>query len=245
MRRTLLAFSALLMLAAPAAGQTCPGFPERGVQIIDALYDAPLAQGTDDDRRALTRKIVEQLVFEFPNDGWTWKSADPGRPPSKDSISREVNGLLCNWDWQNGSTRKRSVNAGQPGDNITGQNPIRLPGVNHLTGPQPGGGGGGVPVPADQVAALRAQVASLSADVATLREHLTTMANTGAAQLEAYQALAALVEGLQTDAAQIEGLGARLHQLELRPVPDGCDAAINIGARIGISCRLRFPDQAR
>lgn len=125
--------SALLsLMVAPAHAQTCPPFPERGVQIIDALYNPVLAQGTDDQRRELTRTFVEQLVFEKPGDGWTWKSADPGRPPSKDSISRIVNGRLCNWDWQSGSTRQRSVQVGQIGDDITGQNPISVAGVNHL-----------------------------------------------------------------------------------------------------------------
>lgn len=122
----------VFLLAAPVAAQPCPGFPARGIQIIDALYNASLAQGSDDQRRQLTRTYIEQLVFEFPLDGWTWKSADPGRPPSKDSISKLVAGRLCNWDWQNGSTRLRSVQAGQVGEDITGQNPIPVAGVNHL-----------------------------------------------------------------------------------------------------------------
>jgi hypothetical protein len=130
----------LLLVAAPAAAQTCPPFPARGVQIIDALYNPALAMGTDDQRRQLTHTFLEQFVFEFPSEGWTWKSADPGRPPSKDSISRLVAGRLCNWDWQNGSTRQRSVQAGQIGEDITGQNPIPVGGVNHLIdvpSPQP------------------------------------------------------------------------------------------------------------
>jgi hypothetical protein len=122
-----------LLASSPAFAQTCPPFPARGVQIIDALYNPVLAMGTDDQRRALTRVFIEQLVFEGPGDGWTWKSADPGRPPSKDSIARVVSGRLCNWDWQNGGTRARSVQPGQPGEDITGQNAIPVPGVNHLS----------------------------------------------------------------------------------------------------------------
>jgi hypothetical protein len=122
----------LLLVATSAAAQTCPGFPARGVQIIDALYNPALANGTDDDRRQLTRTILEQLAFEMPGDGWTWKSADPGRPPSKDSLSRLVGGRLCNWDWQSGATRQRAVQAGTPGDDITGQNPIPVARTNHL-----------------------------------------------------------------------------------------------------------------
>lgn len=124
----------LLLLAAPARAQ-CPPFPARGVQIIDALYSPQLAQGDDDQRRTLTRTFIEQLVYEFPNDGWAWKSADPMRPPSKDSIARMFNNRLCNWDWQDGSSRLRRVREGQTGDDITGQNPIIVAAVNHLGAP--------------------------------------------------------------------------------------------------------------
>jgi len=127
-------FSLVVVLSFPSSlfAQTCPGFPERGVQIIDALFNNTLANGNDDQRRVLTRTFIEQLVFEFPNDGWTWKSADPTRPPSKDSIAKVVGNKLCNWDWQNGSTRQRSVQVGDIGADITGQNPIKVTGINHL-----------------------------------------------------------------------------------------------------------------
>lgn len=124
----------LVLLAVVPARAQCPSFPLRGVQIIDALFNPVLANGDDDQRRRLTRTILEQLVFESPADGWTWKSADANRPPSKDSLSRLVfGGRLCNWDWQDGVTRRRHVNAGDLGDDITGQNPIPIAGVNHLT----------------------------------------------------------------------------------------------------------------
>jgi hypothetical protein len=134
--KKLLAFTFLAcsLFLNTASAQTCPGFPARGIQVIDALYNPALAMGDDDQRRTLTRTIIEQIVFEFPSEGWTWKSADPGRPPSKDSIARLINGRLCNWDWQNGATRLRSVQAGQLGDDITGQHPIPVAGVNHLGG---------------------------------------------------------------------------------------------------------------
>lgn len=146
--KTWLIVAVWLLLPSPGWAQTCPGFPARGVQIIDALYNPALANGTDDDRRQLTRTILEQMVFEMPNDGWTWKSADSGRPPSKDSLARIVNGRLCNYDWQNGGTRRRSVQAGQIGEDITGQNPIPVAGINHLGDvPQPLPGPSPQPVP--------------------------------------------------------------------------------------------------
>jgi hypothetical protein len=137
MKRLTLLF---LLFASPALAQVCPGFPVRGAQIIDTLaprYPGGTLSGTDDQRRDLTRAIIEQMVYEMPADGWTWKSADPGRPPSKDSIARLVGGRLCNYDWQSGGTRLRQVQPGQPGDDITGQNPIPVAGVNHLADAPP------------------------------------------------------------------------------------------------------------
>ncbi len=153
MKRLFIVLACSLFLNASSAFAQCPGFPQRGVEIIELLYNPALAQGSDDQRRELTRTFIEQLAFEFPNDGWVWKSADPGRPPSKDSIARIVGTKLCNWDWQNGGTRQRAVVAGQTGDDITGQNPIRVPGINHLTNvpsPQPGP----VPTPTPMPAAV-------------------------------------------------------------------------------------------
>lgn len=129
--RTLFALLILLLTPIPTWAQ-CPTFPARGVQVIDALYDGKLAWGDDDARRALTKIYIEQLVYDFPMEGWTWKSADPGRPPSKDSIARIYGGRLCNWDWQNGTTRERVVRAGDIGTDITGQTPIPVAGVNRM-----------------------------------------------------------------------------------------------------------------
>lgn len=131
---------AALLITAPVSAQVCPGFPARGAQIIDVLaprYPGGTLSGTDDQRRDLTRAIIEQMVYEMPADGWMWKSADPTRPPSKDSIARLVGGRLCNYDWQSGATRLRQVQPGQIGDDITGQNPIPVAAVNHLTDAPP------------------------------------------------------------------------------------------------------------
>lgn len=42
----------------------------------------------DGASRELTERIVQQVEFTFPGQGWCWKSADPNRPPSKDSLAR-------------------------------------------------------------------------------------------------------------------------------------------------------------
>lgn len=155
MRKAFIILACSVFLNTASAFAQCPGFPARGVEIIDRLYNPALAQGTDDQRRELTRTFIEQLVFEFPNAGYVWKSADPGRPPSKDSIAQMVGGRLCNWDWQNGQSRQRSVVAGQIGDDITGQNPILVPGINHLSGaPNPTPGPTPNPTPSPAPAAV-------------------------------------------------------------------------------------------
>lgn len=201
-----LLFSLVLVLASRTAFAQCPPFPARGVQIIDALYSARLAEGTDDERRALTRLFIEQLVFESPSDGWTRKSADPGRPESKDSIARVAAGRLCNWDWQNGTTRRRQVQAGDIGDDITGQNPIPTAGVNHLTEPGPGPGPQPVPVPIPGI--------DLSGVYSRL-DGLTLKGNELASQLERiYADLAARDVALTT---QLQGVDARLEKHDAEP----------------------------
>lgn len=126
----------LLALATGAFAQECPGFPQRGIEIIDALYanHKGLAHGDDDARRMLTRMIAEQMRFELGS--WSTKSAGSGRPQSKDSIALPVGtaGAFCNWDWQHGSTRVRTINAGTRGEFINDQQPLPTSAVNHLGG---------------------------------------------------------------------------------------------------------------
>ncbi len=113
-----------------------PLFPSRGAVIIDTFLSQPgfhaLAKGDDDQRRAATKAIVEQLAFEFPDAGFTLKSASPTRPQSKDAIGVARDGRLFAWDWQNGETRERAVQPGQPAEDITGQNPLPTQAANHL-----------------------------------------------------------------------------------------------------------------
>ena len=107
----------------PAWGQSRPVLPARVHQIVVALYTrhTNLAQGTDDQRRQLTRYIIEQTVCEFPGDDYLGKSASPTRPFSKDSIARRVGAHMWGWDWQNGTTRQPNTFPGKPADHdITG-----------------------------------------------------------------------------------------------------------------------------
>lgn len=105
--------------------------------IVVALHAAhrDLASGTDDERRQLTRLIVEQIRFEFGPD-WGTKASGPGHPPSKDSIAHRVNAQLVGCDWQNGGTREPFTPIGCA--DITGQLFIEVSPVNHLGGTAPG-----------------------------------------------------------------------------------------------------------
>lgn len=113
----------------PALAQT--PVPARVQTIAELLHakNPVLAMGGDDQRRELTRMIIEQIVYEFPADGWGWKSADPTRPPSKDALAWKRPELhAC--DWQDGTTRKPL----QPirCHAVPEQHFIAVAGVNHL-----------------------------------------------------------------------------------------------------------------
>jgi hypothetical protein len=93
-------------------------FPQQAVRACDELYarNTQLAHSdNDNDRRKLTRMIVEQIAFEL-GAGWGCKKragvSDDFQ--SKDAIAfREDDGTVSVWDWQNGTTRKRCVNEGE------------------------------------------------------------------------------------------------------------------------------------
>lgn len=111
----------------------------QAVAAIKGLWTAhqDLARGSDDDRRALTRLMAEQLATQDPK--WGTKSADPGRPPSKDAVA--YNGAsLWGWDTINGTSREVQVAAGQEGEDITGQTFIAVTPTDHL-------GTGQLPIP--------------------------------------------------------------------------------------------------
>lgn len=117
--------------------------PERPVKIpqkvkdnIVALYERHknLAQGSDDDRRALMKLITEQNAHDLgPMHGW--KSADPGRPPSKDGIgystTSDDSSDVYVADVFNGTTREPSV-PDEYDRTDPRQHFIRMDPVNHL-----------------------------------------------------------------------------------------------------------------
>lgn len=139
--------------------------PDRAKEIVRALYERhkDLARGDDEQRRTLTRMIAEQVRFEL-GPSWGHKSADPGRPPSKDAIAFQDGAVLWGFDLFNGQTREPWPDP--EGLNITGQHFIDVsPGGDHLgAGPPPP-----PPPPDDDLALVRAELERLRVAVADLR----------------------------------------------------------------------------
>lgn len=83
--------------------------PDHIFAIITALHAAnlALAKGDDEARRVLQQKIAETAAARHPGEGWGWKKAGEGRPPSKDAIANNklMPGHLLAWDCFNGATR--------------------------------------------------------------------------------------------------------------------------------------------
>jgi hypothetical protein len=92
---------------------------------------SPRPPGIDDQRRAWTRKVSEQLAFSFgPRYGT--KSTNPNHPPSKDSLAFvAADGRLWGFDLVNGSTF--IVNDPCRGIDITGQHFIAVRPYDHLS----------------------------------------------------------------------------------------------------------------
>lgn len=107
-------------------------FPLRAQAIVDALFaqHEPLAKGTEDDRRALTLMMAQQLCFEL-GPHWGTKSSSPTNPQSKDALAfRDDVGFLVCFDWQNGGDRE--VIRFPTALEIPGQHFIAVFPINHL-----------------------------------------------------------------------------------------------------------------
>jgi hypothetical protein len=113
--------------------------PDHVFSILQALHakNIALAKGDDDARRALQKLIVETVVARHPSQGWGWKKAGEGRPPSKDSIANNMlmPGHLISFDCFDGGSREPVQ---RESDMIDGQVFIAVTGVDHLAGSAPG-----------------------------------------------------------------------------------------------------------
>ena len=139
-----------------------PTFPVRGVEIVQELYglNRHLAEGNDPDRRLLTRAIAGQFAFEFGPD-WGTKSADPTRPPSKDSLVKKEGGKLWSWDWQDGDTREPQVKAGDTAEDVTGQHFIAVEPIDYLELSAPAPTPAPIPDPDPAIATFEARIKRL------------------------------------------------------------------------------------
>jgi hypothetical protein len=110
-----------------------PVLSPRAIEIIQALWQqqTSLATGSDDERRMLTQIMAEQFRYEFGT-RWGTKKSLPTHPASKDVIAFRGIGSLYGWDWQNGTTRRPQVQAGQEGMDISSQIFIQVSPINHL-----------------------------------------------------------------------------------------------------------------
>lgn len=226
----------LALACAPAGAQ--PVMPERVATIVNVLYtsNVALARGDDDQRRELTKTMIEQIVFEFPHDGWGWKRADPGRPLSKDSIAKREGTKIWAWDWQNGGTREPQVKAGDPpAHDISDQVFVEVSGKNHLGQaplPQP-------PAPPVNTTPLEHRIEELETIFSSSVTELQTAITQLQVQVDALkEETAAQRAALAVFNAAIVGQGLRLEELFARPIPPVACTVRVFG--VGISCSFRY-----
>jgi hypothetical protein len=98
----------------------------------------PLANWTDDNRRAWVMQVIEQVVFRFPDGGWGAKRSRPRRPVSRDAIALKRDGHVWAFDLVSASTKR--VNNTVEGVLIDDQVFVQVAGKDHLGMPTPGAG---------------------------------------------------------------------------------------------------------
>ena len=143
----------------------------------------PLANWTDDNRRAWVMQVIEQVVFRFPDGGWGAKRSGPRRPLSRDAIALKRDGHVWAFDLVSGSTKRVKNNV--EGVLIDDQVFVPVAGKDHLGMPTPGAGAddappsardGDEPSPTDDAAVVEslrdiaATLADLTARLARLEE---------------------------------------------------------------------------
>jgi hypothetical protein len=98
----------------------------------------PLANWTDDNRRAWVMQVIEQVVFRFPDGGWGAKRSRPRRPVSRDAIALKRDGHVWAFDLVSASTKR--VNNTVEGVLIDDQVFVQVAGKDHLGMATPGAG---------------------------------------------------------------------------------------------------------
>jgi hypothetical protein len=198
--------------------------PARADEVIKTLYsqNKSLANGTEDDRRTLTRMMAEQICFDLGK-VWGTKASSSQAPPSKDGIAYKIStGVMDVFDWQNGTTREPQTYPGMAPQypNVTGQYFIEVTPVDHL------GGGGSTPTPPDndleeRVATLEAQVAALTAQAQVYPYKTGLRSVQSKAGAEQNKVLSVWDDGIATANRDSVGIGEEfvLEVREWREVP--------------------------
>jgi hypothetical protein len=164
-----------------------PDFPQRGQEIIDALYaqNTPLATGTLDQQRLLTRLIGEQMAFEF-GPRWGIKAAATDRPIGPSEIAFNAPPLFI-WRWSDGDGHVTGLAGSplhppllEPLDQTAGQVFIRCDPIDHLnvstTTPSPRPAPSPAPVTdIDHLMAIVARLNALETRVAMLSDHVVSV----------------------------------------------------------------------
>jgi hypothetical protein len=134
--------------------------------VIEAFAARFHPPGGDEDalRDHWTPRLVEQMVFSFPGEGWCWKSTSPGSRPSSDVIARRVGGGMWGYDLiPNAGTSSWRLDAHAGPIDLRTQAPIPMNPVNHLGTAPP------VTPPTQPPTQPPAQVVDLSPVLAELR----------------------------------------------------------------------------
>jgi hypothetical protein len=103
----------------------------------------PLANWTDDNRRAWLIQVIEQVVFRFPDGGWGAKRSGPRRPLSRDAIALKRDGHVWAFGLVSGSTKRVKNNV--EGVLIDDQVFVPVAGRDHLGMLTPGAGADDAP----------------------------------------------------------------------------------------------------
>ncbi len=163
----------------------------------------PLANWTDDNRRAWLIQVIEQVVFRFPDGGWGAKRSGPRRPLSRDAIALKRDGHVWAFGLVSGSTKLVKNNV--EGVLIDDQVFVPVAGRDHLGMLTPGAGADDAPpsAPADEPTGDAAVVESLHDIAATLADLTARLARVEEASSASRSDLDALKRTVEQIAAAV------------------------------------------
>jgi hypothetical protein len=163
----------------------------------------PLANWTDDNRRAWLIQVIEQVVFRFPDGGWGAKRSGPRRPLSRDAIALKRDGHVWAFGLVSGSTKRVKNNV--EGVLIDDQVFVPVAGRDHLGMLTPGAGADDAPpsARADEPTGDAAVVESLHDIAATLADLTARLARVEEASSASRSDLDALKRTVEQIAAAV------------------------------------------